>query len=61
MPKQLTLKQLMDKHGLVGNDGADVIAKILRVKRQTVHSYMCRGVSERMLRLLRLELERLNK
>ena len=38
------LRKLMDQHRLYGNDGADIVAGWLSVKRLTIQMYLSRGL-----------------
>lgn len=49
------LRKLMDKHGLYGNDGAQILAGWLNVKVNTVQMYLSRGLRRNDFELAELK------
>ena len=49
------LRKLMDQHRLYGNDGADIVAGWLNVKRNTIQMYLSRGLRRNDFELAQLK------
>ena len=52
------LRSLLERFNLIGNDGAAQAARLIRVERITIQSYLTRGIDRNLLELLECKLTR---